>query len=119
MASAVSRVYYECNIEIRDALAAVIKEKDYETDLCRGVSMLLQTTYNLMAVRRLSSHSSYAIESSIVFASLQEMPCVIRAEVQTMVRVYIRGWIEGLGAGLEEDLYTQWLNNVTVNFFNC
>ncbi|AAB38738.1 E4 ORF2 [Canine adenovirus 2] len=111
--------FYECNITLKDHLVAIIRDQDRETDLCRGVSMLLQSIFNLRAVRRLSSHSGPLIVTSIVYTSPNSMCTLLKEEVESLIKVYIRGWIEGLGCGIDEDLHMQWLNEVKVHFFSC
>ncbi|APD29229.1 E4 ORFB [Canine adenovirus 1] len=111
--------FYECNITLKDHLVNLIREQDRETDLCRGVSMLLQSTYNLRAVRRLSSHSGPTIVTAIVYSCPNIMSSYLKKEVESQIRVYIRGWIEGLGSGIDDDLHMQWLSEVKVHFFSC
>ncbi|APC26082.1 E4 ORF B [Bat mastadenovirus G] len=119
MASGSSRYFYECHLTLKNYLATLIRDKDQETDLCRGISMFLYSSFHLTAVRRLSSHSGNSIVSSIVFASTHEMSTALKIEVESLIKVYIRGWIEGLGAGINEDLHPFWLNEVKVHFFSC
>ncbi|QDF59502.1 E4 ORFB [African pygmy hedgehog adenovirus 1] len=119
MASCSSRFFYECHIALKDNLAEIIRNREVESEMCRDVALFLKTTMNLTAIRRLSSHSSSHLVSSIIFVSLNEMFSMLKEEVQSLIKVYLRGWIEGLGSGIGEDLHDSWLNKCTVNFFSC
>lgn len=119
MALSSSAYFYECHLTIKSSLAALIRDKDYETDLCRAISLFLHSTFNLGAVRRLSSHSRDCIVSSIVFVSEREMSSLLIQEVEALIKAFVRGWVEGLGAGLNDDLHDMWLNCVKIHFFSC
>ncbi|ADD17125.1 E4 ORFB [bat adenovirus 3] len=119
MASSPARYFYECHLTVKNDLAALLRDRDQETDLCRCVSTFLFTGFNLVAVRRLSSHSGSCIVSSIVFTSTHEMSTALKIEVESLIKVYVRGWLEGLGCGINEDLHSMWLNHIKVHFFSC
>lgn len=117
MASAATHFFYECHLAAKDGLTEILNQEDQESDLCRGISMLLRAVYNLHAVRRLSSRRGSTLVSSIIFSSGNEMPPSLREEAQTMIKVYTRGWVEGLGCAHDSDYLSLWEDCLRVTFF--
>ncbi|BBE29327.1 E4-ORFB [Bat mastadenovirus] len=108
--------FYECHITVKDILAGLIRDKELEADLCRGISMFLYNNFNLTAVRRLSSHTQQWFVSSIVYCSENPIPPSVRSDIESFIKVYTRGWIEGFGCAIEEDLHSAWLNYISIHF---
>lgn len=117
MASAATQFFYECHLAVKDGLTEILNQEDQESDLCRGISMLLRAVYHLHAVRRLSSRRGSTLVSSIIFSSGNEMPPSLREEAQTMIKVYTRGWVEGLGCAHDSDYLSLWEDCLRVTFF--
>ncbi|ANG08580.1 E4 ORF B [Equine adenovirus 1] len=109
-----SRPLYECKIVLEDTLSSLTTVADYESALCRGVSCLMQDSFNLTAVQKVTSRASTFVGFTIAFASNHNLPPFILEEARMLVKVFVRGWFAGLGTGLAEDLHDSWLNHCRV-----
>lgn len=118
MASGARGYFYECNVTLKHALVTLVKDKDLENEMCRAIAALLQTMLNLQPVRRMTSSSVDILVASVVFHSDRDMSPALVADVNSLIKTYFRGWVEGVGAALSENFYDLWLNCAQVHFFS-